>query len=45
MRKSKLLPRIAAEGIDVTTDLNASSEYRKHLASVHTARAIRAALA
>src|SRR4029079_2565072 len=35
----------AAEGIDVTTDLNASSEYRKHLASVHTVRAIRAALA
>jgi aerobic carbon-monoxide dehydrogenase medium subunit len=35
----------SAEGIDATTDLNASSEYRKHLASVHTARAIRAALA
>jgi carbon-monoxide dehydrogenase medium subunit len=35
----------ATEGIDVTSDLNASSEYRKHLASVHTARAIRAALA
>ena len=35
----------AADGVECTADLNASAEYRKHLASVHTARAIRAALA
>ena len=34
-------PLIAAEGVDATSDLNASAEYRKHLAPVHTARAIR----
>lgn len=36
---------LATDGVDVTADLNASSEYRKHLASVHAVRAIRAALA
>jgi carbon-monoxide dehydrogenase medium subunit len=35
----------ATDGIDVGADLNASAEYRKHLATVQTARAIRAALA
>ncbi|HTG91417.1 MAG TPA: hypothetical protein VL866_02425, partial [Pyrinomonadaceae bacterium] len=32
-----------ADGIDVNGDLYASSEYRKHLASVHAARAIKTA--
>jgi carbon-monoxide dehydrogenase medium subunit len=32
-----------ADGIDVNGDLYASSEYRKHLATVHAARAIKAA--
>jgi carbon-monoxide dehydrogenase medium subunit len=36
---------LVAEGIDAMSDLNASAEYRKHLAIVHTARALRTALA
>ena len=36
---------LVADGIDVASDLNASSEFRRHLAAVHTARAIRSALA
>lgn len=36
---------LAAQGVDSTADLNASSDYRKHLAEVQTARAIRAAQA
>jgi len=35
---------LAAEGIDVNADLNASADYRKHLAIIHTRRAIRSAL-
>jgi carbon-monoxide dehydrogenase medium subunit len=33
------------DGINATTDLYASSDYRRHLAEVHTRRAVRAALA
>lgn len=33
------------DGINATTDLYASSDYRRHLAEVHTRRAIKAALA
>jgi carbon-monoxide dehydrogenase medium subunit len=36
---------LVTEGVDATSDLNASAEYRKHLATVHTARALRTALA
>jgi carbon-monoxide dehydrogenase medium subunit len=36
---------LVAEGVDATSDLNASGEYRKHLAIVHAARALRIALA
>ena len=36
---------LVAENIDANSDLNASAEFRKHLASTHAARAIRAALA
>ena len=32
------------DGVDVNADLYASSEYRKHLATVHAARAIKAAV-
>jgi carbon-monoxide dehydrogenase medium subunit len=35
----------ASEGVQMNSDLNASAEYRAHLARVCTARAIRAALA
>jgi carbon-monoxide dehydrogenase medium subunit len=35
---------MVAEGADANSDLHASAEYRKHLAVVHTARAIVAAL-
>jgi aerobic carbon-monoxide dehydrogenase medium subunit len=35
----------AAEGVDALSDLHASSEYRSHLASVFTRRALEAALA
>jgi carbon-monoxide dehydrogenase medium subunit len=34
-----------AEGVDANSDLHASADYRKHLAVIHAARAIRAALA
>jgi len=34
-----------ADGIDANSDLHASAEYRKHLATVYAARAIAAALA
>lgn len=36
---------LAAEGVEISADLNASSEFRKHLTTVQTARALRAALA
>jgi aerobic carbon-monoxide dehydrogenase medium subunit len=36
---------LVGDGVDAMSDLNASAQYRKHLASVHAARAIRAALA
>ena len=36
---------LVTEGIEAMSDLNASAEYRKHLAAVHAARALRAALA
>jgi carbon-monoxide dehydrogenase medium subunit len=36
--------KLVAEGQDASTDLQASSEYRKHLAANYTARAIRQAL-
>lgn len=35
---------VVADGIDANSDLHASAEYRKHLAVVHTARAILTAL-
>ena len=35
----------AAEGVEANSDLHASAEYRRHLAAVYTARAVRAALA
>lgn len=35
---------LVCDGIDANSDLNASAEFRKHLASAHAARAIRAAL-
>jgi carbon-monoxide dehydrogenase medium subunit len=35
---------MVAEGVDANSDLHASAEYRTHLAVVHTARAILAAL-
>jgi carbon-monoxide dehydrogenase medium subunit len=36
---------MVANGIDANSDLHASAEYRKHLAVIHTARAVLAALA
>jgi carbon-monoxide dehydrogenase medium subunit len=36
---------LVADNIDATSDLNASAAFRKHLASTHAARSIRAALA
>lgn len=36
---------LACDGIEASSDLHASAEYRKHLAGVHTARAIRLAMA
>ncbi|HTS78900.1 MAG TPA: xanthine dehydrogenase family protein subunit M [Bryobacteraceae bacterium] len=36
---------LVSEGVDANSDLNASAEYRKHLATVYAARAITAALA
>jgi carbon-monoxide dehydrogenase medium subunit len=41
----KAAAALVAENIDANSDLNASAEYRKHLASAHAARALRAALA
>jgi carbon-monoxide dehydrogenase medium subunit len=35
---------MVAEGVDANSDLHASAEYRTHLAVVHTARALMAAL-
>jgi carbon-monoxide dehydrogenase medium subunit len=35
---------LVAEGVDANSDLHGSAEYRKHLAVVHTARAILSAL-
>ncbi|MGH9690499.1 MAG: FAD binding domain-containing protein [Candidatus Acidiferrales bacterium] len=35
---------LVVQGVDVNSDLHASAEYRRHLASVHAARAITAAL-
>lgn len=35
---------MVAEGVDANSDLHASAEYRKHLAVVHTARALLAAI-
>ena len=34
-----------ADGVDANSDIHASAEFRKHLATVYCARAIRAALA
>lgn len=36
---------LAAQGVDANSDLHASAEFRRHLAVVHTARALTAALA
>ena len=36
---------LVADGIDASADIHTSADYRKHLARVHTARAITAALA
>ena len=36
---------LVADGVDASADIHASADYRKHLARVHTARAIIAALA
>ena len=36
---------LVAQGVDANSDLHASAEYRRHLASVYAARAITAALA
>jgi carbon-monoxide dehydrogenase medium subunit len=35
---------LVADGVDANSDIQASAEYRKHVAAVYTARAIRAAL-
>jgi len=35
---------VAADGVDASSDLHASADYRKHLARVYTARALRAAI-
>ena len=35
---------MVAEGVDANSDLHASAEYRTHLAVVHAARAILAAM-
>jgi carbon-monoxide dehydrogenase medium subunit len=35
---------VVGEGIDANSDLYASAEYRRHLARVHAARALAAAL-
>ncbi|HXW54147.1 MAG TPA: xanthine dehydrogenase family protein subunit M [Candidatus Cybelea sp.] len=35
---------LAAQGIDANSDLHASADYRRHLAAVHTARALATAL-
>ena len=35
---------VVADGVDANSDLHASSDYRKHLASVYTARALTAAI-
>jgi len=35
---------LVAEGVDASSDLHASAEYRSHLAAVYTARALRSAL-
>ncbi|HEX9880456.1 MAG TPA: xanthine dehydrogenase family protein subunit M [Candidatus Binatia bacterium] len=49
LRGQRLEPRLIQEaagqataGLEVTADINGSSEYRTHLAEVHTARALRA---
>jgi len=36
---------VAADGVDANSDLNASADYRRHMARVYTARALRQALA
>jgi carbon-monoxide dehydrogenase medium subunit len=36
---------LAAQGVDANSDIHASADYRKHLATVYTARAVHAALA
>jgi carbon-monoxide dehydrogenase medium subunit len=36
---------VAAEGVDANSDLHASADYRRHLARVYTARALKDALA
>ena len=36
---------LVAQGVDANSDLHASAEFRRHLAAVHTARALKAALA
>jgi carbon-monoxide dehydrogenase medium subunit len=36
---------LAAQGVDANSDLHASAEFRRHLAAVHAARALTAALA
>jgi len=36
---------LVAQGVDANSDLHASAEFRRHLAAVHAARALKAALA
>ena len=35
---------VVAEGVEANSDLHASADYRKHMAAVYTARAVKAAL-
>jgi carbon-monoxide dehydrogenase medium subunit len=35
---------LVGDGVDASADLHASADYRQHLATIYTAKAIRAAL-